>query len=350
MQPSSLIFLVIIGIWAAYFVQYWVRRREHLATIRSVDAFSRTMRVLERRDPLPSVDHGAQAPRTYAVSPARAVRPQVTVKRAEARAPVPSTTSSTGVSIHRPVRAERPAPAARVEPVAAEPTMQPGRATRGMVVLVGLLGTVVFGVLSLVGVLVPWAVVVPLTMAGAGFVWLRSGVQAELRARRAARGRARRAAEGRVDREPVGASVASTRVSATPAARTQAPVRRDVVAAESGADEVAELAELTETADDVVVAEAAPFDVAAHTAEVAVAPEPVVAEVAPVAVVESSAPAVDEDDMPLTWDPVPVPRPTYTMKAKAAERPVATAEVTPVPVDDDTAYDDDVPERWIVGG
>ena len=28
-------------------------------------------------------------------------------------------------------------------------------------------------------------------------------------------------------------------------------------------------------------------------------------------------PLVDEDDIPLTWDPVPVPRPTYTMKAMA---------------------------------
>ena len=50
-QPSSLIFLVIIAIWAAYFVQHWVRRREHLATVRSVDQFTESMRVLERRSP-----------------------------------------------------------------------------------------------------------------------------------------------------------------------------------------------------------------------------------------------------------------------------------------------------------
>lgn len=28
---------------------------------------------------------------------------------------------------------------------------------------------------------------------------------------------------------------------------------------------------------------------------------------------------VDEDDIPLTWDPVPLPRPTYTLKARAPE-------------------------------
>ena len=57
-------------------------------------------------------------------------------------------------------------------------------------------------------------------------------------------------------------------------------------------------------------------------------------------------PIVDEDDIPLTWDPVPVPRPTYTMKAKAERPEVAPAAVTPDPapvrqeaVGDGTAYD-----------
>ena len=43
-------------------------------------------------------------------------------------------------------------------------------------------------------------------------------------------------------------------------------------------------------------------------------------------------PIVDDDDIPLTWDPVPVPRPTYTMKAKAPRAEVAPAAVTPDPV------------------
>ena len=80
--PSSLIFLVIIAVWAAYFVQYWVRRREHLATAQSVDQFSETMRVLERRSPLPATDLSTPSRPSYAVSPARAVRAQVLVKRA----------------------------------------------------------------------------------------------------------------------------------------------------------------------------------------------------------------------------------------------------------------------------
>ena len=49
MQPSSLIFVVIAGVWAAFLVQHWIRRREHIATARSVDAFSETLRVLKVR-------------------------------------------------------------------------------------------------------------------------------------------------------------------------------------------------------------------------------------------------------------------------------------------------------------
>src|SRR4029078_4865382 len=55
-----------------------------------------------------------------------------------------------------------------------------------------------------------------------------------------------------------------------------------------------------------------------------------------VAVAEPTAdvmvPIVDDDDIPLTWDPVPVPRPTYTMNAKAPRAEVAPAAAPPDPV------------------
>ena len=43
---SSLIFVVIVAIWAAYLVQHWARRREDAAATRSVDGFTEAMRVL----------------------------------------------------------------------------------------------------------------------------------------------------------------------------------------------------------------------------------------------------------------------------------------------------------------
>ena len=72
--------------------------------------------------------------------------------------------------------------------------------------------------------------------------------------------------------------------------------------------------------------------------------EPVVA--APVAVgPDVMVPIEVDDDIPLTWDPVPVPRPTYTMKAKAERPEVPPAAVTPDPapvvreVEDDSSYE-----------
>ena len=171
MQPSSLIFVVIAGVWAAFLVQHWIRRREHIATARSVDAFSETLRVLKVRDHGPEVDLDGPPRKSYAVSPTKAVRPQVTVKRAETllSRPLPETDPA-----HEWEPGESAGPAAYL--------LIPDRATRGLTFLTGLLGTVVFAVLSLTGVLVAWAPLVPLALALGGFLWVR---QAALSARAA---------------------------------------------------------------------------------------------------------------------------------------------------------------------
>ena len=129
MQPSSLIFVVIAGVWAAFLVQHWIRRREHIATARSVDAFSETLRVLKVRDHGPEVDLDGPPRKSYAVSPTKAVRPQVTVKRAETllSRPLPETDPA-----HEWEPGESAGPAAYL--------LIPDRATRGLTFLTGLLG------------------------------------------------------------------------------------------------------------------------------------------------------------------------------------------------------------------
>jgi hypothetical protein len=59
-------------------------------------------------------------------------------------------------------------------------------------------------------------------------------------------------------------------------------------------------------------------------------------------------PLVDEDDIPLTWDPVPVPRPTYTMKSRVTRPAPASADLVG---DADTEYAayEEVPERRVAG-
>jgi len=168
-QPSSLIFLVIIAIWAAYLLQHWVRRHEHLATARSVDRFSDAMRVLERRSPLPESDLSAPQPRSYAVSPARSSRSEVVVKRAQSAAPV----------------ATQPATAVRSTPVFHALAGVSARRLRGLSLLTSLSGALVVLVLAAFSVLLWWSVPIALTVLVADLVWLRRAARAERGARRA---------------------------------------------------------------------------------------------------------------------------------------------------------------------
>lgn len=93
MDPSSLIFVAIIAIWAAYLLGHWVRRRDQLVTARSIDRFSEAMRVLERRAQMPAPRPAA---RTYVVAPVRAPLP--------APAVAPSRTSTRTAAVRRRTR------------------------------------------------------------------------------------------------------------------------------------------------------------------------------------------------------------------------------------------------------
>ena len=269
-SPSSLIFLVLLGVWAAYFVQYWVRRRDHVSTARSVEQFSEAMRVLERRDPLPRTDLSEQAPRSYAVHPARASRPQVLVKRAvAAEAPGPVTVtarvedrevvgagsrSATGADgSGRPLGADpvgarhggtsqvgrgsaggdpggrsgsaggRPE---RSLPVRAQ--VRPSRRVRGILVLVALVEMLVIVPLVIGSMLPFWALGTSVLALGGALVFLRSGVRTEHAMVRAHRRRQAHLARQRA---------AATAPSATrrPQARPAAAARTASGATASGA-------------------------------------------------------------------------------------------------------------------
>ena len=326
-SPSSLIFLVLLGVWAAYFAQYWLRRRDHLATARSVDQFTEAMRVLERRPSLPRTDLSEPAPRSYAVHAPRAARPQVLVKRAVAAEPAATGVSARVPSETTPPRREAAAaspggPSARsARDVAPAPRMRPrgssrvrpSRRIRGLVLLVALaeLVAIVTGVgLSLVPM---WALAPAVLAVVWSFGWVRSAVRAE---QAGARVRHRRAARMASSSDAPGAD------------RLRGPRAED----RSGSTAV------VESGGTPVAPAAGDEDAEAGEGRPAMA--------GPAPADEVMVPIVDEDDIPLTWDPVPVPRPTYTMKAKAERPEVAPAAVTPDPapvrqeaVGDGTAYD-----------
>ncbi|QFQ30975.2 hypothetical protein EEW87_012660 [Janibacter melonis] len=304
MQSSSLIFVVVVAIWAAYLVQYWVRRRDHLATVRSVDRFSAAMRVLDSH----RLSQTEEPTRSYAVSPARAARPEVVVKR---------TVTVPEAPVHEPeLEDEGSGRLAVVSAVVDAPRQVRGLAFLGHLVLlpIALLFSA-FGSL-------PWLVTGLLLVGLLGsFGWLRQDVKAA-EARRREEHLARR----------------RSREAAAPV-RRPAP-RRAPVHAETTTEVVVDEPErvVAEAAVSQTVATDAPFDVSAPV-EAAPATEPA----------EVEAPAAVVDDREGTWEPVPVPRPTYTMKARAGARPVvedAPAEDTPQVLD---AIDDDVvaPQRAV---
>lgn len=308
MAPSGLIFVVIIAIWAAYFLQYWVRRREHLSTARSMDRFSESMRVLQRRTALPHTDLARPTSGSYAVAPARPVRPQILVKRAvdHDRAITAPTASADRVGLAAPASSGRRAAPAGTPPRAGRPVraVGPSRRTRGVTLLaaVVVLGDLV--AFAAYGVVSPVLVPLGLIAVAVAFAWLRAGVRADRSARRAAR---------RDQAHP------RPRVTAPP--QPAAPDENATDTAYSAASDTAD-----ETAPDTA------YDIDAVTARLRGTPAPATAPAA------ASAPArpaafgeVDEDDIPLTWNPVPVPRPTYTMKDRAEHARPAPAEVTPTP-------------------
>jgi len=62
---SGLIYALLIGMWAVYFIPRWLRRHEELSESRSIERFDRAMRILSRKDPTPD--------RRYVVMPPRPV-------------------------------------------------------------------------------------------------------------------------------------------------------------------------------------------------------------------------------------------------------------------------------------
>jgi hypothetical protein len=81
-DPSALIFVALAVAWAAYLIPQALRHHEDAVRSRSVDRFSRTMRVLARREPVSRRDA------RLVVSPGRAPSaPIVTTKHTSARTP-----------------------------------------------------------------------------------------------------------------------------------------------------------------------------------------------------------------------------------------------------------------------
>jgi len=310
-SPSSLIFVAVVAVWAAYLVVDTSRRREYLATARTVERFSSSMRVLQRR----------------------AVRRESAEAFEASTAPMRSTSS---VRLHRGAQPTRAAIEARAARAGAGIIARTGggaaalaerereraaayrrRARLGAAVTLAVaLTTLVAAVFAALGHLTWSAPAMGLATTGLLLVLLRRHALAGRRVVSSARpGDAPATRRRRSSAAPVAATV-------TPGAKTA--VAETAVATGAPASEPVE----------VVVGEPAPFDYAREVEPSVVAEQAYAQRVA--ARAEDSDPLLADSG----WAPVFVPPPTYTLKARA-ERPLPPPiEIEDVPVPVEVEWED----------
>ncbi|MGB3764227.1 MAG: hypothetical protein WA966_13520 [Ornithinimicrobium sp.] len=314
MLPSSLIFAVILAVWAAYLMQHWVRRRDHIATARSVDRFSEAMRVLERRQRRPHLDLSEPTARSYAVSLTRPGAPDVVVKRAQPSAsvaPAPVVPVAREVTPRKAVARQIAATGRSTRTASVDTSVR----TRGVLLLFAAAVMLIGTALGTMAVLPWWTIPVGIGVFVVALFAVRQSVRRAARSTRRARA-ARPSASARGSAVSAPAAVTSAR---------SAKVGRSAAAAGGGA--AAALAATIQTEGEELAA-------AARVAVSEVVHPRVAREVYDIdALDQMRATAMDAElgdapepmEAPLvpgTWQPIPVPPPTYTLKAKAHARPM----------------------------
>ena len=277
MTPSSLVFIAIIAIWAVFLVQHWARRREHTLTAASVHQFSEAMRVIDARGPIPRADLAASTHELATEQGAgelgvRGSTPLVARPASQApRVVATSAAARLGATARVAEQSAAPVDGGRVTLGTSGRLMQgTSIERRGMAFLSASAWVPVSLIFVVLGKLPALTLLASLAMWVGVVHWLR----VELRNDRAQRALA-----------SANAGARETSVS-RPVARPVASKREDLAKPFDG------MSGQTASRDDQVTA-SVPAAGAAEETEVA-------AEAAPG-----------------SWNPVPVPRPTYTLKAQA---------------------------------
>jgi hypothetical protein len=330
-QPSSLIFLAIVVIWAAYLLQHWIRRREALATARSVDQFSDAMRVLERRE---HRVEGVAEQTSDSPHASRTSAPQVSESgpRPSLRAGTVMTGETPQPPTHQPVGKADGAPASTTEKLAAAGNSSAeavhrfsnfaahsGSPKLRAIALVGSLSLLIITVVCApFGALPWWSPVLMLAVSGGAFWWCRASAKvASAGRRRSGATSARRTAT--TARKGQGVQLPKHKPTA-PAVPAEVPLAK------------ATMPEPVAPQAPVAAGEQV-FDVFA--ADAPAAQPPVELPNVPAAQTTVAREPI-EQDVPDEWQPVAVPRPTYTMKERAPERP----QQAPAATSNSRSYDD----------
>lgn len=347
MQLSSLIFLVVVVIWAAYLIQHWVRRRENLATARSVDRFSEAMRLLERKVPLPA---------SQLVSPAHSYAVQRATAPLRARS-ASSVTASSGTASSAPSGthlATEPSaaggPAGPARSGGSGSPARPGRSRRqvlarklrGIGFLVTLAAVPTTAVLSKAHVL-RWVSVLISVVAFALVV-----VSLRLAARRGQASR-RVASHGAAGRDA--ARAAEHHAELRPAPRAARPRTSSSGAAAKGSASTHNTDNAVSTVSSGDSESDANAGARAERRGSSRPPEDVPYGFAPTGAAQVAA----GPERPGAWSPVPVPPPTYTLKDAAPRSMAQPAELVtqrpvPIEVEDDDLERLAVEHHWRAAG
>lgn len=345
---GSLIFVVVLLIWATYLSLYVARRREQVSTARSVDRFSSHMRVLQRRmvkEAAPAEEAAPSSGNTrssilaagaleHDEQPAGTARPGM----------APTSRTERGVAAARAylgsVHSNR-AFAAWGGLTGALDGVNPRR-LRAYALLTFLLAGGISFVLAALG-RTSW--LLPALCAAGVFgllAWLRSDRMAVLAARE------RRATADRSATEREALSQQRARTIADEESQRRAAQSRP----EAGEFPVAQESAPARARSAYEFFDLAVFDESATAGSEAPASQPATSQPTPsrsttmsqptvsqATPSQPSAPAVDPVAQEKLWQPVPVPPPTYTLKARADHPvpvPLATpTEPVPIEVEDD---------------
>ncbi|MEP7766033.1 hypothetical protein [Sanguibacter sp. 26GB23] len=341
-SPAGIVVLAVVGLWLAYLVPHRLRQRQQMAESRVDDRFSGRLRVLAvaaATAPGPRIgsraatmavahpSHGDCQSSSNSAAPlltpplGMTTRPQQQQHQSEGEQDMerPHTPVSQALPVREALHARRAAAARR----------------RALLTAVLLVLSVVAGALAGFSVIRPWIVLAPAVLLGTVLVLGRKAVignqkadalwearEHERRAARPATGHIRVTRPGAV-RHPSGRPAAAVRPAVTGHAvhasqsHTQVISRVRSVAGPGTASSDVQVSDADEpaTAEPILRAggdrRSTPRDTpdrraAGATAESADAPEPAGA---------ASVAASAEDDA--EWQPVPVPRPVYTMKSAA---------------------------------
>lgn len=327
-MSNGLILLVIVAIWAVYLLQHWVRRRENLATARSVDRFSEAMRVLERRRteprPVPApvramTDDRDDRPTTPTVS----VKPPRTSLRAGATMKYDEPSSLAGHRGSEHASDQKVSVGNRFFRAAG--AMTPARLKAGALLAAGVF-FVASVLLTPFGVTPWWTPLLALVAVAGVVAWLRSSVIRDAQAADAPAPAAPRAAVRRSEAATAG------RVQRPQAQRSQErrPQPRREAPAATGLETPSAGAPGSSTAVGAVAAEETVYDVTAFD------PQPVATQADQAT--QAEQPVAEQADQsqqvvePGGWAPVAVPPPTYTLKARVDRplpEPAATVDAEP---------------------